>query len=384
MKIKNKFLIVFLVAFAITIIPNLFIIRGDVLAWLPFPFWTALSILRFIVLLGLFVVVVHLWIIKPLNLIAKSLSLNDPDLVNDIARRRDEIGRIGVLLQQFFKQTKELTSVIADNSKALEEVAKSEAQLKKSKIEITHSLNKQLEANRLKSQFISLVSHEFRTPLAAISSNIQLLHRYEDKWPHKKKTVVLKRIQEGIQIMINLLEEITLLSRDHSGRLFVYPEEFQLNHFILDLITELKKNSELPLNLELHVNEKAALITSDKEFLRQILSHLIINACKFNPEKNPVNVKITRDNNHIEIEIVDQGIGIPHGDLEHIWEPFIRGQNSGDYPGSGLGLAIVKRCVDLLEGSIQIRSTENAGTNVEVKLPVKSTIINRDEHNSSY
>ncbi len=384
MKIKNKFLIVFLVAFAITIIPNLFIIRGDVLAWLPFPFWTALSILRFIVLLGLFVVAVHLWIIKPLNLIAKSLSLNNPDLVNDITRRRDEIGRIGVLLQQFFEQTRELTTVISDKSKALEEVAQSEAHLKESKIEITQSLNKQQEANRIKSQFISLVSHEFRTPLAAISSNIQLLHRYEDKWPHKKKTVVLKRIQEGIQIMINLLEEITLLSKDQSGRLFVYPEEFQLKHFIVDLIDELKKNSELPLNLEINVNEETPHITSDKELLRQILSHLIINAWKFNPEKNPVNVKITRDNNYIEIVISDQGIGIPQRDLEHIWEPFIRGQNSGDYPGSGLGLAIVKRCVDLLEGSIQIRSTENAGTNVEVKLPVKSTIINRDEHNSSY
>ena len=384
MKIKNKFLIVFFVAFAITIIPNLFIIRSDVLAWLPFPFWTALSILRFIVLIGLFFIVIHLWIIKPLNLIAKSLSLKDPDLVKSMAQRKDEFGHIGVLLQKFYAQTEELTNVLSENSKALEEVAKSESRLKESEIETTNALNKQQELNQIKSQFISLVSHEFRTPLAAISSNIQLLHRYEDKWPHEKKTVVLNRIQEGIQTMVQMLEEITLLSRDQSGHLFIYPEEVNINHFILDLIQELTKRSELPLKLDLQIEDEEAHITSDKELLRQILSHLISNACKFNPDGKPVEIIIKRVNDHLEMVISDQGIGIPKQDLKRIWEPFIRAQNSVEFPGSGLGLAIVQRCIDLLQGTIHIQSEENAGTKVEVKIPVKSTITNSDEYNSSH
>jgi len=491
MKIQFKFLIVFLAAFAITIIPNLFLVRSEVIAWLPIPWWTFLSIARFILLIGLFGVAIHYWIIKPLNLIAHSLSLDDAEPVQDLSRRHDEIGKIGVLLQRFFAQRKELNAVMHEKSEALKAVAYSEAKSrallnsipdllfrisaegsitdyhapdrtelflppekflgkklteilpshiisgyqqaiqdviwfrksqsfeytlhmpdgtersyeamvsatgtgdflasirnitirKEAELEITRMLTKQQELNELKSRFISLVSHEFRTPLAAISSNIQLLSRYQEKWPPEKKEKVLRRVQEAIQNMVMLLEEVTLLSRDQSGLLLVRPEPIKINDFVNDVIEDLRKSSELPVHLELNMEPDDDNIFSDKELLRQILSHLLSNAGKFNPEEKPVRVTVTRTNNHIEMVVSDQGIGIPERDLEQLFQPFHRATNSDPYPGTGLGLSIVKRCVDLLKGSIRVTSTINLGTTFEVQIPAEITKTTAYEQNSNY
>ncbi|MBL7138028.1 MAG: PAS domain-containing sensor histidine kinase [Bacteroidales bacterium] len=479
MKIQYKFLIVFVAAFAITIVPNLFLFKSEIIAWLPISWWTYLSIARFILLIGLFVVVTRYWIIKPLNQIALSLSLDDPAPVEILSQRRDEIGKIGLLLQRFFAQRKELDQVMHEKSQALESVAFSEAKsrallnaipdllfrinifgvitdyhapdpselflkpekflgknmeeimpehvvinyqqaiqdlvrLKKSQIfeyslhmpdgserayeamvsatgvgdylisvrnitirkeaelEISRMLSKQQELNQLKSRFISLVSHEFRTPLSAISSNIQLLSRYQEKWPVEKKVEVIRRVQEAIQNMITLLEEVTLISKDQTGALTVNPESLNINDFVQDVIEELRKSSELPVHLELNIDQGEDNIHSDKELLRQILSHLLSNAGKFNPEKQPVRVTIARENNHIEMIVSDQGIGIPERDLEQLFQPFHRCSNSDEFPGTGLGMSIVKRCVDLLKGSIRVISKENVGTTFEVKIPVKT------------
>ncbi|MBN1199855.1 MAG: PAS domain-containing sensor histidine kinase [Bacteroidales bacterium] len=483
MKIQYKFLIVFLVTFAITIIPNIFLVRSDVLAWLPFSIWSFLSIARFILLIGLFMLVIHYWIIKPLKQIAFALSLNDPAPVEALSTRRDEIGKIGILLQRFFSQREALDQVMKEKSQALESVAVSETKarallnaipdlmfrissagiitdyhapdpselflppekflgkrieemmptnvvsayyqaildltgLAKSKIfeytmhmpdgserayeamvastgigdyliivrnitirkeaelEISRMLSKQRELIQLKSQFISLVSHEFRTPLAAISSNIQLLSRYQQKWPAEKKAEVLKRIQEVIMKMINLLEEVTLISKDQSGAISLNPEEFKVNEFVEEVIESLQQSSELPVNLELKMDQTEEYICSDRELLRQILFHLLSNAGKFSPQEKPVRVSISMKNETIEMTIEDHGIGIPENDVEHLFQPFHRGSNSAEFPGTGLGMTIVKRCVDLLKGSIRVNSRENEGTTVEVRIPtskVKTT-----------
>lgn len=476
MKIQYKFLIIFLVTFAITIIPNIFLIRSEVLVWLPVSVWSFLSIARCILLIGLFMVVIHYWIIKPLNQIAFALVLNDPAPVESLSGRRDEIGKIGILLQRFFAQREALDKVMKEKNQALESVAVSETKArallnaipdlmfrisssgiitdyhapnpselflppekflnkrieemmpthlvsayyqaildlpgltrsklfeyslhmpdgserayeamvaatgigdyliiirnitirKEAELEISCMLSKQQELIRMKSQFISLVSHEFRTPLAAISSNIQLLSRYQQKWPAEKRVEVIRRIQEVIKKMINLLEEVTLISKDQSGSLSVNPEEFKVNEFVNQVTDDLQQSSELPVNLEIKTNQGEEYIYSDRELLRQILYHLLSNAGKFNPQEKPVRVSIALKNNHVEMTVTDNGIGIPGKDVEHLFQPFHRGSNSAEFPGAGLGMTIVNRCVDLLRGSIRVDSRENEGTTVEVKIP---------------
>lgn len=491
MKIQYKFLIIFLVAFAITIVPNLFLFNSEVFGWLPVYLWTYLSIARFILLIGLFVLVTHHWIIKPLNQIAGALALHDPVPVEALSHRRDEIGKIGILLQRFFNQRKELDTVMKEKSQALESVAISEAKSrallnaipdllfrvslqgiitdyhapdpselllppekflgkgveemmpahvtaayyqaildidgsnrsgifdyslhlpdgserayeamvsatgigdylisirnitirKEAELEISRMLSKQQELNQLKSRFISLVSHEFRTPLAAISSNIQLLSKYQEKWPIEKRTEVIRRVREAIKKMIILLEDVTLISKDQSGVLSLNPETFQINEFVNEVIEELRKNSELPIHLELKIDQGEDDIYTDKELLRQILSHLLSNAGKFSPQEKPVSVTIARENNHIEMIVSDQGIGIPEHDMGQLFQPFHRGSNSDGIPGTGLGMSIVKRCVDLLKGSIQVTSSIDEGTTFDVKIPVRTTKTTDYEQDSDY
>lgn len=491
MKIQYKFLLVFVIAFAITIIPNLFLFWSEVIAWLPLHWWAWLSIFRFVVLIALFVIVINLWILKPLRQIVHSLSLDDAGPVRHLSGRNDEIGQIVILLQRFFNQRKELNVVMNEKSEALEAVAQSEAKsrallnaipdllfrissdgtirdyhapdvselflppekfvgkklqdilpahvisayreavndavkYRKSKMfeyslhmpdgsersyeamvtetgtgdflasirnitirreaerEITRMLTKQQELNQLKSRFISLVSHEFRTPLAAISSNVQLLRKYQEKWPPEKKEEVLRRVLEAIQNMVNLLEEVTLISRDQSGVLHVRNEPVKINGFVTDVIEELRKNHELPVHLELNVESGEDDILCDKELLRQILAHLLSNAGKFTPEEKPVRVTVTLMDNHISMVVTDQGIGIPEEDMEQLFQPFHRAANSDPYPGTGLGLSIVKRCVDLLKGSIRVTSTVNQGTTFEVQIPAKLTKTIIHEQNPDY
>ncbi|MFH1160751.1 MAG: ATP-binding protein [bacterium] len=476
MKIQYKFLIGFGIALLISVIPNLFLFDPRVVSMLPVPVWTSLSLFRFLILFGIFIVVAHCWIIRPLTQIVRCLALEDPGQMEKLAERKDELGCIALLVKRFFEQRKELSEVMREKTLALEKMAFSEsksrallnaipdlifrvnlfgvitdyhapdptelflppekflgknledilpvpvvkqyeqalkevitgkksqlfeytlnmpdgsersyeAQLsitgsgdylvsirnitirKEAENEIGRMLEKQKELSQMKSNFISLVSHQFRTPLAAISSNVQLLSRYEEKWPPEKKAVVLKRILETIRNMTNLLEEITLISRDQSGKLSVNPEALQLNVLVKEVIEDLRKTSELPVKLELLTEQGEDTLTTDRELLRQILIHLISNAGKFNPKDKPVHVKVSSRGKAISIMVTDEGIGIPEKDREHIFQPFHRGGNSDEFPGTGLGMSIVKRCVDLLKGSIEIHSIEGRGTSVEVTIP---------------
>jgi len=476
MKIQYKFLMGFGLAVLISVIQNLILLDQQIVALLSIPSWIGLSLFRFIILFGMFIVLVYYWFINPLNQIARCLALEDPAEVEKLAQKKNELGRIALLVKRFFEQRKELSGVMREKTLALEQMAflesKSRALLnaipdllfrissdgiitdyhapdpselflppekflgknlkdiipdlivtqykhalndlmssKKSQLfeyslsmpdgversyeaqlsaigstdyllsirnitlrkeaenEIKRMLEKQQDLSQLKSNFIALVSHQFRTPLAAISSNVQLLNRYDEKWSSSKKEVVFKRIQETIRNMINLLEEITLISKDQSGKLQVNPEALQLNELVEEVIEDLRKTSELPVKLELLMNQGEDTFIIDRELLRQILIHLISNAGKFNPKDKPVHVKVSAPGDVISIKVTDEGIGIPEKDLEHIFHPFHRGVNAEGYPGTGLGMSIVKRCVDLLKGSVEVQSMEGYGTSVEVMIP---------------
>jgi|GEM_PF-872616 signal transduction histidine kinase len=476
MKIQYKFLIGFGLALLVSVIPNLMLYDSRIVAMISFPGWIGLSLLRFLIVFGAFIVAAHFWLIRPLNRIARCLALEDPGELEKLAGKKDELGRIALLVCRFFEQRKELSDVMREKTRALEQMAQLEsksrallnaipdllfrvsitgiitdyhapdpselflspdrflgrnledilpapvvrqyeqalkevvtgkkshlfeytlnmpdgsertyeAQLsvtgsgdylvsirnitirKEAENEIMRMLEKQKDLSQMKSNFISLVSHQFRTPLAAISSNVQLLSRYETKWPPEKKAVVIKRIQEAIQNMVLLLEEITLISKDQSGKLSVNPETVRLNQLLEEVIEDLRRTSELPVRLELLTGQGEDTLVTDRELLRQIFLHLISNAGKFNPKDTPVQVQVASHGNSISIKVSDEGIGIPEKDLEHIFQPFHRGFNSEEFPGTGLGMSIVKRCVDLLKGSIDIRSKEGQGTNVEVSIP---------------
>ncbi len=242
---------------------------------------------------------------------------------------------------------------------------------KEAEMALQRMLQKEGELNRLKTQFISTVSHEFRTPLSAISSNTQLLEMYDEKWSAEKKMTVFVRIHEAVNQLLAFLNNLSLVAKDQSGKFRLNPSEFNLEALCQGIINDnvliFKSNVDVKMTYSLPVK----LVQMDKELVRYIISNLISNALKFSPHGSVVSFDVYgAPGNHMEFSIEDQGVGIPEKDMPSIFEPFQRGENATDYQGTGLGLSIVKRCVDTHLGSITIDSIQGKGTRVKVLLPI--------------
>jgi signal transduction histidine kinase len=241
---------------------------------------------------------------------------------------------------------------------------------KEAEMALFRMLDKEADLNRLKTHFISTVSHEFRTPLSAISSNVQLLEMYGGKWPNDKKATTLHRIQQAVSEMTSLIDDLTLIARDQSGKLKSNPVEFDLRTFCKDLIRELPIRFEFPGTIAFEYECHSHVVCIDKELTRHILTNLLSNAMKFSPAGNRISFIIKEiQETSLTFIIADNGIGISPDDLASIFEPFHRGENAVNVPGTGLGLSIVKRCVEMMHGSITFESEQGKGTTVTVIIP---------------
>jgi len=244
---------------------------------------------------------------------------------------------------------------------------------KEAELALNRMLEKEAELNRLKTQFIATVSHEFRTPLSAISSNLQLLDLYDDTWSVEKKTTAILRIHHAVKEMITLLNDLSVVAKDQSGKLTINPTVFNLELFCGELIKDAAVIVDPLANIKFEFTCKYSEVTLDKELLRYILSNLLSNAIKFTPGNEEVLLAVSNpDDQTIQIVLSDRGIGISQEDLSNIFEPFHRGGNVAEFPGTGLGLSIVKRCVDLHKGSVSITSELGKGTRITVLLPLLS------------
>ena len=236
---------------------------------------------------------------------------------------------------------------------------------------IREALVKEKELNDLKSRFISMVSHEFRTPLGLILSSTELLQNYGSKWNDEKRDEQFEKIKKAVDNLTGLMKDVIVLGEEESVKIKITPEEIDINSFVKEIIEEIKISSPDHPAIDFSHKKNPLIVFTDKKLVRQILLNLISNAAKFTPAKNNVYINLTSNQNVTEIEIKDEGIGIPEEDLTNIFEPFIRAKNSADIKGSGLGLSIVKRAVELLNGEINVTSKLNEGSVFKVILPTK-------------
>ncbi len=236
---------------------------------------------------------------------------------------------------------------------------------------MARSLEKEKELSELKSRFVSTVSHEFRTPLASIYSNSQLLQRYHHKWDESKKDLSFKRIFESVNMMTGMLENVSLIGKEQTGRFTFRPETINLNEFAKQMVEE----SHLTLNatnrVSLNVENDFSNVLLDKVLLRHILINILSNAIKYSPNAKQVEFAIKKSKRFIEFYVHDFGVGIPQNDLNKIFEPFYRATNSESFSGTGLGMTIVKQCVDTHGGSMEVKSEQGVGTEVKVWLPYR-------------
>jgi PAS domain S-box-containing protein len=247
---------------------------------------------------------------------------------------------------------------------------------------IRQALIKEKELNDLKSRFVSMVSHEFRTPLGLILSSAELLQNYGYRWSDQKRNEQFEKIKKAIDNLTGLMNDIIILSQEESGSLKITLCEIDFAGFLREIIDEVAGSSNNNPKINFLYNGDSFIIVSDKKLLRQIFLNLIANAVKFTPGGKNIYLYLSSDrrpgisgadsnsSKKFKVEIKDEGIGIPDEDLDNIFAPFSRAKNADEIRGSGLGLSIVKRAVDLLHGEITVESKLNQGTAFSVILPV--------------
>jgi PAS domain S-box-containing protein len=240
---------------------------------------------------------------------------------------------------------------------------------KNAETEIRHSLMKAQEINELKSRFIAVVSHEFRTPLTTILTAGELLEHYSQQWPVEKTQSYLRQIQNSVNRMTELLEDVLVINAEEAGKLKINPVSLDIVFFCQSLLEELRLGSGRNHPLLFHSPLTYQLVTLDEKLLRLILSNLISNALKYSPPGNPVEIHLSAHQGHIQLTVQDRGIGIPPEDLQYLFDLFHRAHNVGTTPGTGLGLAIVKKAVDLHGGTVEVQSEVGMGTQFTVTLP---------------
>lgn len=265
-------------------------------------------------------------------------------------------------------------------------IAEDITERKLAEFEVCKALLKERELNDLKSRFVSMTSHEFRTPLTIIQSSTELLEYYYQS-NDERHLRHIRQIQTGVAHMTQMLNDILVIGKAEVGKLDFKPNPLDLVEFCRCLVEELQlsiKNQTLIVFnyqdkcIRQSQNQEQQLAYSplpllDERLLRKILSNLLSNALKYSPHDSTVQFDLIYSNKTVIFKVKDQGIGIPQEDQSRLFEPFHRATNVGTIQGTGLGLAIVKQCVDLHQGEITLDSIAGS-TTFTVKLPLNSAI----------
>ncbi|MEB3356669.1 MAG: ATP-binding protein [Synechococcales bacterium] len=240
---------------------------------------------------------------------------------------------------------------------------------KKIEDEMRHALETEREVNELKSRFVSMVSHEFRTPLTVIRTSSELLEQYGHLATEEKKQIYFQRIRQAIANMTQLLEDVLVVGKAEAGKLEFNPLPTDLYQFCQQISEEMQQSIGPNHDIVLTADGDFSNAQIDPNLLRPVLSNLLSNAIKYSPVGTTVYIRLANTEAGIVLEVVDEGIGIPAADQPKLFELFHRASNVSAIRGTGLGLAIVKQCVSHHQGDISFVSRENSGTTFRVVLP---------------
>lgn len=237
------------------------------------------------------------------------------------------------------------------------------------------ALAQQVELNELKSTFVAMTSHEFRTPLTSILVSQSLLRNYCDRLPVVERNGLLDSIESAVKRMVLMLDQVLTIGKADAHLLSFSPKPFNLLALCEQLRDEANASQAMPgkaptAHVALHVEMDEQEVLADEKLLRHILGNLLSNAIKYSPEAKEAFFRVHREGQTLRFEVRDQGIGIPPGDLPRLFGDFHRASNVGSIPGTGLGLAIVKRAVESHGGSIAVASEPGAGTCFTVTIPL--------------
>lgn len=244
------------------------------------------------------------------------------------------------------------------------------ARLRRSASVLRRTMEELGQAVELKNRFVSMTSHEFRTPLSVILSSSELLEAYGDRWPPEKKHAHFDRVRGAVQAMTMLIDGILLIGRSEAGVLDFKPTPIDLDGLCREVLAAVEARSGGSHEVVYEPPEITDAI-GDPRLIRHILDNLVANAIKYSPAGGRVTVSVGCDGREARITVDDQGLGIPKEDVASLFESFRRGSNVGNIPGTGLGLAVVRRATDLHHGRVEVRSELGQGARFDVWLPVE-------------
>jgi signal transduction histidine kinase len=296
-------------------------------------------------------------------------------LVIDMTVKRETEKKIDSLKVVLEEKVKTGTAELQNTIKQLKEVNHNYKIELKRRLEIENklkdSLKKERELNELKSKFLSLVSHEFKTPLSGILTSAILLEKYQLTEEQEKRNKHLKTITDKVQYLNNILNDFITLERLDSSN-----QNYKFKTFNLSkVINEVVYNANMLLKSGQHINISQNIedyvLHQDEKILELTLNNIIYNAIKYSPENTDIDIEISRKENKLVIKVTDSGIGIPAKDQKFIFNRYFRAENVLNIQGTGIGLNIAKAHLKNLGGAIHFTSTENKGSSFFIELPIK-------------
>lgn len=291
----------------------------------------------------------------------------------DITQRKQIESRMLKQKEELEKITDKIRQLNADLEVKVEErtlILKEALQkLEQSQEELSEALDKEKQLNEIKSRFVSMASHEFRTPLTTVLSSASLLAKYTATEDQEKRDKHIQRIKNSVNNLNDILEDFLSLGKLSEGRVDTKQEKVNLKEMLTDTTEEMKTQLKPGQYFEVECPGECDVITDGKLF-RNVLINLISNAIKFSDEGKPIKIKSEVKNKSALVSVTDQGIGISQEDQVHLFSSFFRGANATNIQGTGLGLHIVKRYADLLGGEVSLQSELNKGTTINFIIPI--------------
>nr|WP_294895257.1 PAS domain-containing sensor histidine kinase [uncultured Pedobacter sp.] len=261
--------------------------------------------------------------------------------------------------EQLLLYTNKLEVLVEDRTVELQSLIK---QIQEAKEEVSISLEKERELNQLKSRFVSMASHEFRTPLSSIQLSASLIDKYTQEYENPNVVKHVNKIKNAVGNLTTILNDFLSLEKLETGIVTPQPEEVDLVQFSEEITEELQMIAKQNQSIIYQHTGTKRLVNTDVNLLKNCVINLIANAIKYSGENTFIefNTEITDDKYYLTVK--DNGIGIPVSEQKHLFEAFFRAHNTGSIPGTGLGLNIVDRYIKLMFGRIEFKSEENKGT----------------------
>lgn len=282
-----------------------------------------------------------------------------------VLKQKEELEAFTIKIQQM---NAELEQKIEDRTKMLRETL---AELEKSKNEVSDALEREKELSDLKSRFVTMASHEFRTPLSTILSSASLIEHYNESDESEKRLKHIHRIKSGVASLKSILEDFLSLGKLEEGTVQARPELLESEFLIVEmesLIQDMQQLVKLGQNIEYTCNLSGKIVV-DCTLFKNIAVNLISNAIKFSPENSVIQVACSNTGQYFIFKVADNGIGISEDDQRHLFERFFRAKNAVNVQGTGLGLHIIAKYLEMMDGTIEIKSELNKGSDFTVRIP---------------